>query len=204
MQGMELIYIGLGAGVLAILFALYLISRVLRESPGNERVQEIGKAIQEGASAFLSREYRVLAVFVGIIAVIIAALVDFDLLGRIPGEARSFPSTALSYLAGAFGSGLAGFIGMNIAVRANMRTATAASRGLNPGLRVAFNSGGVMGITVVGIGLLGIVILYYVFQDPNIVAGFGFGASSIALFARVGGGIYTKAADVGADLVGKV
>ncbi|MEE2700820.1 MAG: sodium-translocating pyrophosphatase [Chloroflexota bacterium] len=200
---MELIYVGLATGALALLFAVYLIAKVLREDAGNERVQEIGKAIQEGAMAFLSTEYRVLAVFVVVITVIIGLLIDFDLLNKT-GIERSFPSTAVSYLVGALGSGLAGFIGMNIAVRANMRTATSASRGLNPGLRVAFNSGAVMGITVVGIGILGITILYWVFQDAHIVAGFGFGASSIALFARVGGGIYTKAADVGADLVGKV
>ena len=200
---MELIYVGLATGALALLFAVYLIAKVLREDAGNERVQEIGKAIQEGAMAFLSTEYRVLAIFVVIITVIIALLIDFDLLNKT-GIDRSFPSTAVSYLVGALGSGLAGFIGMNIAVRANMRTATSASRGLNPGLRVAFNSGAVMGITVVGIGILGITILYWVFQDAHIIAGFGFGASSIALFARVGGGIYTKAADVGADLVGKV
>lgn len=200
---MELAAVGLAAGALAILFAIYLIVRVLRESAGNERVQEIGRAIQEGAMAFLSTQYRILAIFVAVITVVIAVLIDFDALGRADTD-RAFPSTAVSYLAGAIGSGLAGFIGMNIAVRANMRTAHSASTGLNRGLRVAFNSGAVMGITVVGIGILGISVLYVVFRDANIVAGFGFGASSIALFARVGGGIYTKAADVGADLVGKV
>ena len=123
----------------------------------------------------------------------------------LEAEAESaFPATAISYLIGAIGSGLAGFIGMSIAVRANTRTAVKAMQGLNPALRVAFNSGAVMGVSVVGIGLLGVSILYLIFQDITVVAGFGFGASSIALFARVGGGIYTKAADVGADLVGKV
>ena len=114
------------------------------------------------------------------------------------------PWTALAYLAGAIGSGLAGFIGMSIAVRGNTRTATAAESGLNSALRVAFNSGTVMGLSVVGIGIVGVTALWLVFGNPNVIAGFGFGASSIALFARVGGGIYTKAADVGADLVGKV
>ena len=112
------------------------------------------------------------------------------------------PATAISYVAGTICSALAGFIGMNVAVRANVRTAAAAQTGLNPALRVAFSSGSVMGITVVGIGLLGVTILYLVFQNINAVAGFGFGASSIALFARVGGGIFTKAADVGIRLGG--
>ena len=114
------------------------------------------------------------------------------------------PATAISYLVGTICSGTAGFIGMNVAVRANVRTAAAGMRGLNPALRVAFSSGTVMGISVVGIGLLGVTILYLIFQNISVVAGFGFGASSIALFARVGGGIFTKAADVGSDLVGKV
>lgn len=190
-------------GLIALLFAGYLIRKVMQQSAGNEVVAGIGLAIQEGAMAFLKREYRVIAIFVVIISLIITFFIDYDVLGKI-GSSRSIPSTAISYLIGAFGSGLCGFIGMNIAVRANTRTTAAAALGLNQGLRVAFNSGAVMGITVVGIGILGIALLYWVFRDASIVAGFGFGASSIALFARVGGGIYTKAADVGADLVGKV
>ena len=117
---------------------------------------------------------------------------------------NTIPETAICYLAGAICSALTGYIGMSIAVRANTRTAAAAMIGLNPGLRVAFNSGTVMGLTVVGIGIIGISVLYLVFQDISVVAGFGFGASTIALFARVGGGIFTKAADVGSDIVGKV
>tara|TARA_B100001123_G_scaffold121342_3_gene141234 strand:+ start:1264 stop:3318 length:2055 start_codon:yes stop_codon:yes gene_type:complete len=190
-------------GLIALLFAGYLIRKVMQQGAGNEVVAGIGLAIQEGAMAFLKREYRVIAIFVVIISLIITFFIDYDVLGKI-GSSRSIPSTAISYLIGAFGSGLCGFIGMNIAVRANTRTTAAAALGLNQGLRVAFNSGSVMGITVVGIGILGIALLYWVFRDASIVAGFGFGASSIALFARVGGGIYTKAADVGADLVGKV
>ncbi len=200
---MELIFIALAAGILALLFAIYLIFSVMRVDPGNDTVQEIGKAIQEGAMAFLKREYVLLATFVVIITVVIALFIDYDILDKT-GADRTLPSTAIAYLAGAIGSALAGFIGMSVAVRANMRTAASAAKGLNAGLRVAFNSGSVMGITVVGIGILGVAILYWIFQDASIIAGFGFGASSIALFARVGGGIYTKAADVGADLVGKV
>ena len=200
---MELLFVALVAGALALLFAIYLVFRVMRVDPGDDTVQEIGKAIQEGAMAFLKREYVLLAAFVVIITVVIALFIDYDILDKT-GADRTLPSTAIAYLAGALGSGLAGFIGMSVAVRANMRTAASAAIGLNAGLRVAFNSGSVMGITVVGIGILGVAILYWIFQDASIIAGFGFGASSIALFARVGGGIYTKAADVGADLVGKV
>ena len=200
---MELLVVALVAGVLALAFAAYLIANVMRQDAGNDAIQEIGKAIQEGAMAFLRREYLILAVFVVVTTAIIAVFIDYDVLEKT-GVGRNLPSTAIAYLAGAIGSGLAGFIGMKVAVTANMRTVAGAMRGLNQGLRVAFNSGSVMGITVVGIGILGVAILYWIFKDANIIAGFGFGASSIALFARVGGGIYTKAADVGADLVGKV
>ena len=194
----------LGAGALALLFAAYLAFKVNSEDAGNERVQEIGAAIHEGAMAFLNREYKLLAIFVVIITVVLTIFIDYDVLNKIEGSESGLPSTAISYIFGAIGSALAGFIGMVIAVKSNMRTATAATKGLNPGLRVAFNSGSVMGMTVVGIGITGVTILYLVFQDAQIISGFGFGASTIALFARVGGGIYTKAADVGADLVGKV
>lgn len=200
---MEFLLLAIVAGCVAIAFAIYLITQVMRQDPGNQAIQDIGKAIQEGAMAFLSREYRILALFVLIITIIIAIFIDYDVLNKTNIE-RVLPATAIAYLAGAIGSGLAGFIGMRVAVSANIRTAASAVNGLNPALRVAFNSGSVMGITVVGIGILGVAILYWIFKDANIVAGFGFGASSIALFARVGGGIYTKAADVGADLVGKV
>ncbi len=191
------------AAAIGLVFALLLALNILKQDKGNETVQFIGRAIQEGAMAFLSREYRLLAIFVVIVFVVLAALIDYDLLGRI-GDSRTVPATAIAYLVGAIGSGLAGFIGMSIAIRANSRTVVKAQQGLNAALRVAFNSGAVMGVSVVSIGLIGMTAIYLIFKDVNIVAGFGFGASSIALFARVGGGIYTKAADVGADLVGKV
>ena len=200
---MEIILIAVVASIVALAFALILALNVTRQDGGSEEIQFIGRAIQQGAMAFLTREYTLLAAFVVVVAIILAVFIDFDVTGKV-GASNGFPSTALSYLIGAIGSGLAGFIGMSIAVRANTRTAVKAMQGLNPALRVAFNSGTVMGISVVGIGLLGISILYFIFRDITVVAGFGFGASSIALFARVGGGIYTKAADVGADLVGKV
>jgi len=195
---MESILVAMGTGVLALIFAAGLAYRVLKEDEGNDTMKEIGKAIREGASAFLAREYRTLAIFVVFATIIIAVFVDimqFD---------RSIPKTAISYIVGAICSAGTGYIGMNIAIRANTGTAAASMIGLNSGLRVAFNSGAVMGTSVVGIGILGISILYVIFKDITVVAGFGFGASSIALFARVGGGIFTKAADVGSDIVGKV
>lgn len=201
----EIIYFAIAAAIIGLLFAVYLAAAIVRQDQGSERVRFIGRAIQQGASAFLKREYGVLAIFVVAVVVVLALFVDYDILGRIErDESRGIPSTAIAYLIGAIGSALAGYIGMSIAVRANTRTTVKAQEGLNPALRLAFNSGAVMGLSVVGIGLLGVTILYWIFRDVQIVAGFGMGASSIALFARVGGGIYTKAADVGADLVGKV
>ena len=195
---MENILIAIGTGVLALLFAAGLAYRVLKEDQGTDAMQEIGKAIQEGANAFLTREYITLAVFVVIVTVVLAVFIDIIQMDR------SVPETAIAYVIGAICSAGTGYIGMNIATRANTRTAAAAMVGLNPGLRVAFSSGAVMGTTVVGISIIGVSVLYLIFQDITVVAGFGFGASSIALFARVGGGIFTKAADVGSDIVGKV
>ena len=209
---MGAIALGLISGGVALVTAAFLAWLVLRNDEGSDAVREIADLIREGSAAFLRREYTILAIFVVAIFVVLLLFIDLNVLdeakiteinsaGRVEQQG---PWTALSYLAGAVGSALAGFIGMNIAVRGNSRTATAAQRGLNPALRIAFNSGAVMGLTVVGIGLIGVTALWWIFQNPNVVAGFAFGASSIALFARVGGGIYTKAADVGADLVGKV
>ena len=197
------IVLSMGAGALALLFALGLIMRVTREDQGNEAMRDIAQAIREGSTAFLRREYTFLALFVIAVFTILAVFIDYDVLDKT-NITRDFPSTAIAYLAGSLCSALAGFIGMNVATRANVRTTAAAMTSLNRGLRIAFSSGAVMGTTVVGIGILGVAITYWIVQEPTIVAGFGFGASSIALFARVGGGIYTKAADVGADLVGKV
>ena len=195
---MESIIVALAAGCAALVFAVITAMRVLSADPGNERMRAIGDAIRAGAGTFLRREYMVLAPFVIVVAVGLWALIDLWTLDN------TVPETAIAYLAGTICSATAGFIGMNVAVRANVRTAASAMRGLNPALRIAFSSGSVMGLTVVGIGLLGVTILYIIFQDITVVAGFGFGASSIALFARVGGGIFTKAADVGSDLVGKI
>ncbi len=196
---MESFIVAIVAGAVALLFAAITTLRVLNTEQGNERMQAIGAAIRQGAGAFLRREYMTLLPFALVVTIVLGVL-DYTVFTH----EIAAPATAISYVAGTICSALAGFIGMNVAVRANVRTAAAAQTGLNPALRVAFSSGSVMGITVVGIGLLGVTILYLVFQNINAVAGFGFGASSIALFARVGGGIFTKAADVGSDLVGKV
>jgi K(+)-stimulated pyrophosphate-energized sodium pump len=178
------------AGAIALLFALYLSSKVNRADPGNERMVEIAWYIHEGAMAFLNREYKNLAIFVIVVFAVLCIFIDWQ--------------TAVSFLAGATCSAIAGYIGMNVATKANVRTANAARTSQNAALGIAFSGGAVMGMAVTGLGLVGIGILFIIFRDPNIVNGFALGGSSIALFARVGGGIYTKAADVGADLVGKV
>ena len=209
---MDTILLAVAAGGIGLVAAALLAMRVLKQPQGNDEVRDIGALIQEGSSAFLRKEYSILALFVLVIFVVLAAFIDYNVLGNDMidslGEGGAItsegPWTAIAYVIGAIGSGLAGFIGMSIAVRGNTRTATAAQTGLNKALQVAFSTGAVMGLTVVGIGIIGVSVLWVVFENPNVIAGFGFGASSIALFARVGGGIYTKAADVGADLVGKV
>lgn len=181
-------------GIVGVGFVVWHTKKVLSYDTGSHAMQVIALAIQEGASEFLRREYRVIAIFVLIVAVILAIFQHWQ--------------TSLCFVVGAIASAGAGYLGMYVAVRANVRTASAASRGLHEGLRVAFGSGAIMGMSVVSFSLIGMTVLFLMFNgDPNqlvYVTGFGFGASSIALFARVGGGIYTKAADVGADLVGKV
>lgn len=178
--------------VVALLFAGYKTAYVSRQDPGTERMKEISAAISDGARAFLFAEYKILAIFIAVLFVAIG----FGLNNWI---------TAVCFLCGALFSILAGYIGMNVATRANVRTANAArTSGMNKALSIAFSGGSVMGMCVVGLGLLGASVLYLIFKDTNVLFGFSLGASSIALFARVGGGIYTKAADVGADLVGKV
>ena len=207
---MEILIFTIIAGVLALLFSAFRVFAVVREGEGNETMQNIARAIQLGAAAFLKREYAVLAVFVAVVFVVLLVFIDLDVLDKDPLSSqfwdfdKDVPAMSLSYLIGAILSASAGYLGMTIAVRANVRTAAKAQEGLNPALRVAFNSGTVMGMTVVGLGILGLAILYLIWESAVPLAGFAFGASSIALFARVGGGIYTKAADVGADLVGKV
>ncbi len=207
---MEILIFAIITGVLALLFSAFRVFAVVREDEGNETMQSIARAIQLGAATFLRREYTVLAVFVAAVFVVLLVFIDLDVLDKEPLKSsfwdfdKSVPAMSISYLIGAILSASAGYLGMTIAVKANVRTAAKAQDGLNPALRVAFNSGTVMGMTVVSLGILGLAILYLIWESAVPLAGFAFGASSIALFARVGGGIYTKAADVGADLVGKV
>ncbi len=204
---MGLLLLVLAAGVASLIFAYVTTKRLMKVDTGTDLMREIAEAIQLGANAFLRREYQFLAIFVAVVAVILTLFVDYDVLDRF-GEQRgnitNLPRTAGSYVLGAVTSAVAGYVGMYVAVRANVRTAAAARTGLNPALRVAFSSGAVMGMTVTGIAVVAITLVYIVTEDVQPLTGFAFGASSIALFARVGGGIYTKAADVGADLVGKV
>ena len=206
-------------GVLALIFMFIKRAGVSKLDPGNELMQRIGKNIYDGAMAFLKAEYKVLAIFVAIVAVILAVTAD---------PATSSIMIAVAFVLGAICSALAGFIGMDVATKANIRTTQAARTSLGKALGVAFDGGAVMGLGVVGLGLLGLGVLFLLFKGQfagdititdatsadvaqaamlkviTVITGFSFGASSIALFARVGGGIYTKAADVGADLVGKV
>ncbi|MCP4548862.1 MAG: sodium-translocating pyrophosphatase [bacterium] len=194
----------LAAGVLALIYALAKATWINRQDPGNEQMVEIGKAVREGAMAFLAREYKVLAVFVAAVA----AMLFFANKGGGTGM------VALSFVVGAVCSGLAGFFGMRVATASNNRTTQAARSSLQAALQVAFSGGAVMGMCVVGLGVLGLGTLFLLFGGVKggadlphimeILSGFSLGASSIALFARVGGGIFTKAADVGADLVGKI
>jgi K(+)-stimulated pyrophosphate-energized sodium pump len=181
---------GVAGGLAAVLFAVVLIFLVLRVPTGNDRMREIAAAIQEGASAYLNRQYTVIAIIGVVIAIVIGIFINWK--------------TAVLFVIGAVLSAAAGYVGMNIAVRSNLRTAEAARGGLDQALQVAFRGGAVTGFMVVGLGLLGVSAAYYLFKDPDALVGLAFGASLVSVFARLGGGIYTKAADVGADLVGKV
>lgn len=178
--------------VLALLFAGYLAVKVAKQEEGTEKMKEIASAISEGARAFLTAEYKILIVFV----MVLFLLIGFGIGNWV---------TAICFVVGALFSTLAGYFGMNVATKANVRTANAAREsGMNKALSIAFSGGAVMGMCVAGLGALGVSVVYILTKDVDVLSGFSLGASSIALFARVGGGIYTKAADVGADLVGKV
>ena len=188
----RLIYFAPVLGICALLFAFYLTKKVGKQDAGTDRMKEIAAFIHEGARAFLTAEYKILVVFVAVLFVLI-------------GIGIGNWVTAVCFLVGALFSTAAGYIGMNVATKANVRTAAAAKdSGMNKALSIAFSGGAVMGMCVVGFGLFGAGVLYILTKNPDVLSGFSLGASSIALFARVGGGIYTKAADVGADLVGKV
>ncbi|MCX7880510.1 MAG: sodium-translocating pyrophosphatase [Ignavibacteria bacterium] len=205
----SLLYLVPAFGVLGILYTIWKTIWIQKQDPGTEKMQRIMSYVQQGAMAFLKTEYKVISIFVVIVAILLA----------IQGASveQSSPLLALSYIVGAFCSGLAGWIGMRIATKSNARTTNAARRSLNDALRVAFAGGSVMGMAVVGIGVTGLSTVFLIYLNLfgyetqsglltviNVITGFSFGASTIALFSRVGGGIYTKSADVGADLVGKV
>ena len=195
-------------GLIGLLYVIWKSAWVSSQDAGTDKMKKIASHIAEGAMAFLKAEYKVLVIFVACVAVLLAVTAN---------SATSSPLVGVSFILGAFSSALAGFIGMRVATKANVRTTNAARTSLGKALEVAFTGGSVMGMGVVAIGVLGLSILFIIYsqlfgvdtqaglnQVITVITGFSFGASSIALFARVGGGIYTKAADVGADLVGKV
>ena len=195
-------------GVIALLFTFFKSAWINKKDPGTDKMKKIASHISEGAMAFLKSEYKILSIFVVCVAILLAVSAD---------PTDSSPLVAVSFIAGALCSALAGYIGMRVATKANVRTTNAARTSLGKALEIAFAGGSVMGMAVVGLGVLGLGTLFIIYGDMfgvdnihnlqkviTVITGSPFGASSIALFARVGGGIYTKAADVGADLVGKV
>ena len=185
-----LVYVAPACALAALVFALILWLKLGKAEAGSKEMRDIADAIHEGAMAFMKREYTYLAVFVVVLTIVLASAINV--------------LTAVSFVVGAIFSGTAGYVGMTVATKANVRTTHAARSGINPALTIAFSSGTIMGMMVAGLGLFGLGILFIFIGDPSVINGYALGASSIALFARVGGGIYTKAADVGADLVGKI
>ncbi len=191
---MEIIIVPLVASMLALLYAAIAALFVLKQEKGNKKMEEIAKGIRQGATAFIKREYRSIFLFWLVLVIIFSVAAYFKVLPS---------ATPIAFTVGAAGSALAGYIGMEISVRANVKAAKAAESGLKKSLHVAFVGGSVTGMSVVGLALLGFTVMFMIYKSPLVLIGFGFGASLVSLFARVGGGIYTKGADVGADLVGK-
>src|SRR5487761_790981 len=193
-------YLAVGGAAVALVYAIYLVFAVRKQDPGNPKMVEIATAVRQGADAFLNREYKVIAPIAAAIAILIFVFIDLPL--------KTDGATAVGFLVGAVLSALAGYVGMAMTVRTSSRTAQAARKGLGSALTLAYKGGGVMGMAVVGFGLLGVSLFYLAFEKaivstPAIIAGLGFGASLIAMFMGVSGGNYTKAADVGTDLIGK-
>jgi K(+)-stimulated pyrophosphate-energized sodium pump len=199
-------WFALGCAAAAVVAGVLLIMWVLRQDQGNQRMRDISKAVQEGAGAYLNRQYRTVAVVAVVVAVLLVfSRATFNISDNVNGiSVSSGVKYMVCFLVGAACSAAAGYIGMNVSVRSNLRTAQAAHKGLNSALTLAFRGGAVTGLMVVGLGLAGVSVMYEVYNDPNVLVALGFGGSLISVFARLGGGIYTKAADVGADLVGKV
>jgi K(+)-stimulated pyrophosphate-energized sodium pump len=200
-----IILIALIAGIISIAMALYFRYLVLKEDPGNEKMQEVAGYIEKGAKTYIKVQYKVLGIFVGVLFVVILLFLPSELTGyTVPVvSGRLNWQQALAYVIGAVGSMLAGWLGMYVGVKANTRAAQGCTIGTKKGFDIAFFGGSVMGLAVVGVALIGVSVLYWIFETPIVILGFSFGASSIALFMKCGGGIYTKTADVGADLVGK-
>ncbi|HVD64123.1 MAG TPA: sodium/proton-translocating pyrophosphatase, partial [Lapillicoccus sp.] len=198
-NNLVLVYAVLAIAVIALVFGLFFRRQVLAADPGTENMQTIGAAVEEGAQAYLNRQFRTLSIFVVLV---------FGLLFLLPADTMSVKlGRSIFFVVGAIFSALIGYLGMSLAVKANVRVASAARDGERDyGMRIAFRTGGTVGMATVGLGLLGaaIVVLVYRGDAPKVLEGFGFGAALLAMFMRVGGGIFTKAADVGADLVGKV
>jgi len=190
------------SALVSIVVGLYFYQYVNKQDPGTPKMQEIAYAISEGASAFLNREYRTLAIFVSVVAVFMLLFLPSPIWSN-PDPVKNV-ATVAAYVFGSVCSATAGFLGMNISTKANTRAASAARGGLNKAFPIGFRGGAVMGMAVVGLGLLGVSVVYWATGDPEVILGFSFGASSLALFAKAGGGIYTKTADISADLVGKV
>jgi len=201
-----ILIVALVAGILSIAMAMYFRYLVLKEDPGNERMQEVAGYIEEGAKRYIKVQYKILGIFVAVLAVAMlflpSPLDDSDTYTRLFSDALNWEQM-LAYIIGAVGSMFAGWLGMYVGVKANTRAAQGCTVGTKKGFDIAFFGGAVMGLAVVGIALIGVSILYWIVPDPMIVLGFSFGASSVALFMKCGGGIFTKTADVGADLVGK-
>ncbi|MFX0058146.1 MAG: sodium-translocating pyrophosphatase [Candidatus Hodarchaeota archaeon] len=200
-----ILVVALIAGVISIAMALYFRYLVLKEDPGNEKMQEVAGYIEEGAKTYIKVQYKILGIFVAVLFVVLLLFLPSELTGfTVPvASGRLNWEQALSYIIGAVGSMLAGWLGMYVGVKANTRAAQGCTIGTKKGFDIAFFGGSVMGLAVVGVALIGVSLVYWIFATPTVVLGFSFGASSIALFMKCGGGIYTKTADVGADLVGK-
>jgi K(+)-stimulated pyrophosphate-energized sodium pump len=188
--------------ILSIFTGIYILRWVKSQDPGSERTRFIGGAIKQGSQAFLNRMYRTLAIFVGIMAVVLFVFLPHPI--WLTSTPISNVMLAAAYVFGSLCSGVAGFIGMDVATDSNMRSATAAQTGISKAFQISYRGGAVMGLAVVGLALAGVSIVYFITKDPTFIVGFSFGASAMALFAKAGGGIYTKTADIAADLVGKV